>query len=81
MVLLIPWYIMTSKENNSETIEFFEKNNYFGYPKEDVKFFMQGEIPMVDKKGKILLTEEGLIKQAANGHGGVFESMFKNKYC
>ncbi len=39
---------------------------------------MQGEIPMVDKKGKILLTEEGLIKQAANGHGGVFESMFKN---
>ena len=74
----IPWYLMTSKENNSETIEFFEKNNYFGYPKEDVKFFMQGEIPMVDKKGKILLTEEGLIKQAANGHGGVFESMFKN---
>ena len=76
--ITLPWYIMTSTENNAETVKFFEEHNYFGYPKENVKFFMQGEIPMVDKKGKILLTEEGLIKQAANGHGGVFESMFKN---
>ncbi len=74
----IPWYLMTSKENNEETIEFFEKNEYFNYPKEAVKFFIQGEIPMIDKNGKILLTEEGLIKQAANGHGGVFEAMFNN---
>ena len=27
----IPWYIMTSKENNDQTIEFMEKHNYFGY--------------------------------------------------
>lgn len=76
--VVIPWYIMTSKENNNETINFFEKNNYFNYPKKAIKFFIQSEIPMIDKEGKILLTEEGIIKQAANGHGGVFESMFKN---
>lgn len=75
----IPWYLMTSKENNKETIEFFEKNEYFNYPKEAVKFFIQGEIPMVDTKGKVILTEEGLIKQAANGHGGIFEAMFNNQ--
>ena len=74
----IPWYIMTSIENNDETIAFFEKNNYFGYNKEDVMFFMQSEIPMVDVNGKILLTEEGLVKRAADGHGGVFESMHRN---
>ena len=74
----IPWYIMTSRENNSETVEFFEKNNYFNYPKEAIKFFMQGELPMVDTKGKILLNEEGIIKEAADGHGGIFEAMFKN---
>ena len=33
---IIPWYIMTSKENNDETQEFLEKNNYFGYDKNNV---------------------------------------------
>lgn len=75
----IPWYLMTSKENNKETIDFFEANEYFGYPRDAVKFFIQGEIPMIDKNGKIILTEEGLIKQAANGHGGIFEAMFNNQ--
>ena len=76
--VIIPWYIMTSRENNNQTIEFFEKNNYFCYPKEAIKFFTQGELPMVDEAGKILLTEEGIIKEAADGHGGIFEAMFKN---
>lgn len=74
----IPWYIMTSKENNKDTVEFFKENNYFDYNKNDIKFFMQGQLPMLDMDGKILLNEEGLIKLAADGHGGVFESMFKN---
>lgn len=76
--VVIPWYIMTSRENNNQTVEFFEKNNYFNYPKEAIKFFIQGELPMVDTKGKVLLTEEGIIKEAADGHGGIFEAMFKN---
>lgn len=76
--VVVPWYIMTSRENNNQTVEFFEKNNYFDYPKEAIKFFIQGELPMVDTEGKILLTEEGIIKEAADGHGGIFEAMFKN---
>lgn len=74
----VPWYIMTSRENNSQTIDFFEKNNYFNYPKESIIFFTQGELPMVDINGKILLNEHGIIKEAADGHGGIFEAMFKN---
>ena len=74
----IPWYIMTSRENNADTVKFFEENNYFDYNKDDVKFFMQGQLPMLGKDGKTLLNEEGLVKLAADGHGGVFESMFKN---
>jgi len=76
--VIIPWYIMTSRENNSQTVEFFEKNKYFNYPKDAIKFFIQGELPMIDTKGKVLLTEEGIIKEAADGHGGIFEAMFKN---
>ena len=76
----IPWYIMTSRENNNATEKFFEKHDFFGLPYEDVKFFKQGELPMVDTEGKILLDETGLIKFAADGHGGVFESLYKNEY-
>ena len=74
----IPWYLMTSNENNSATVNFFEEHNYFGYPKEAIHFFKQGELPMIGTDGKVLLTETGTIKLAANGHGGIFESMFKS---
>lgn len=74
----IPWYFMTSDENNEDTIRFFEENNYFGYPKSSINFFKQGKLPMLDKNGKILLNEEGMIKQVSDGHGGIFESMRKN---
>lgn len=74
----IPWYLMTSDENNDDTVKFFEEHNYFGYPKTAVKFFKQGKLPMLDTNGKILLDEHGMIKQAADGHGGIFEAMRKN---
>ncbi len=49
---IIPWYIMTSEENNNQTIQFFEEHNYFGYPKEAVHFFKQGQLPMLDLERK-----------------------------
>ena len=76
----IPWYIMTSRENNDATEKFFEKNDFFGLPYEDIKFFKQGELPMISTDGKLMLDEAGLIKLAADGHGGVFESLVKNGY-
>ncbi|MCI9178067.1 MAG: UDPGP type 1 family protein [Clostridia bacterium] len=76
--IAVPWYLMTSEENHEDTIAFFEKNNYFGYPKNAVQFFKQGTLPMLDTNGKILLNEEGMIKQAPDGHGGIFEAMRKN---
>ena len=74
----IPWYIMTSKENNDDTVAFFEKNNYFGYDKDSIMFFQQGKLPMCDESGKILINEKGIIKEASDGHGGIFQSMKKN---
>ncbi len=74
----IPWYIMTSRENNDATVSFFKEKNYFSYPKESIKFFTQGELPMIDTNGKILLEEKWKIKQAADGNGGIFASMNKS---
>lgn len=73
--IVIPWYIMTSQENNDEIVDFFEKNDYFGYSKEDVMFFKQGQMPLIDEKGKLLVGENRLIKEASDGNGGIFKSM------
>ena len=74
----IPWYIMTSRENNDETIAFFEEKNYFGYDKSKVKFFKQGELPLLDTSGKVILDKDKKIKEAADGNGGIYEAIAKN---
>ena len=72
---IIPWYIMTSKENNDQTQEFLEKHNYFGYDKNNVMLFEQGELPLVDTEGKMLIGKDFKIKEASDGNGGVFTSL------
>lgn len=75
----IPWYIMTSSENHEEINTFFKEHNFFGYPSDYIKFFMQGNLPLITEDKKLLLGENKLIKEAADGNGGIFNSMFKNK--
>ncbi len=78
--VIIPWFVMTSRENNKETVEFFENHKCFGYQKnKNLFFFEQGELPMMDTEGKILIGEDGLIKLAADGHGGIYESLVKTQ--
>ena len=72
---VVNWYIMTSNDNYADTVAFFEKNNYFDYPKEGIIFFKQKDIPMNNFDGSLIINEKGHVKRGANGHGGVFESM------
>lgn len=76
--VVIPWYIMTSRENNDDTITFFEEKEYFGYDKSKVKFFKQGELPLLDTSGKVILDKDKKIKEAADGNGGIYEAIAKN---
>ena len=73
----IPLYIMTSEKNHEETILFFEEHGYFGYPKEDVAFFVQEMAAAVDYQGKLLLEEPGRLATSPNGNGGWFSSLAK----
>ena len=73
----IPLYIMTSEKNNDDTIAFFEEKNYFGYKKEDVKFFIQEMAAAVDYDGKLLKEEKGRLATSPNGNGGWFSSLAK----
>ena len=74
---IIPWYIMTSEENDAETKRFFRENGFFGYPEEDIVFFRQFMLPMLDQNGKLLLEEKYKIREGADGHGGIFRAMRK----
>ena len=74
----IPWYIMTSIDNNDKTVEFFEANNYFGYPKDKVKFFSQGVLPITDLDGNVVLENKSKVFMAGDGNGGVFKAMSKS---
>ena len=76
--ITIEWYIMTSEENNDETVDFFKKKDYFGYNKDAVHFFKQGELPLVDTNGKILLKDKDKVNLASDGNGSIFVSMIKN---
>lgn len=71
----VPLYIMTSDKNNDETVEFFEEKNYFGYPKNFVKFFKQEMAPSVDFNGKLYMESEDSLSLSPNGNGGWFYSM------
>ena len=74
----IPWYIMTSEDNNDETINFFKEKKYFGLHKENIYFFTQNKLPLVSFDGKILMAEPHKIHEVSNGNGDIFDSLGKN---
>ena len=75
----LPWYIMSSTENNKETVEFFEEHNYFGYPKDHIKFFIQGNLPLLFTNGQLVLDKDYSIKEAADGNGCIYKAMREDK--
>lgn len=73
----IPLFIMTSEKNNEDTTEFFKEQNYFGYNKDYVYFFIQEMAPSVDYNGKIYMEEKYKLSTSPNGNGGWFSSLAK----
>ncbi len=70
----IPLYIMTSPENNLMTVAFFAAHDNFGL--EHVRFFVQGQMPAVDKtSGNILLSDPGHLALSPDGHGGTLNAL------
>lgn len=67
--------IMTSEANDAETRAFLAENNYFGYDKNYVHFFVQEMAPVIDDQNQILLAAPDRIAMSPNGNGGWFSSM------
>jgi UDP-N-acetylglucosamine/UDP-N-acetylgalactosamine diphosphorylase len=71
----VPWYIMTSRENHGPTTSFFAERDFFGLDRDQVMFFPQAELPLVDADGKILLAEKSRLSLGPNGNGGCFPAL------
>ena len=72
----LPWYIMTSPQNNDETLATFAAHNWFDLAKDSVRIFVQGTMPAVDRTtGQILLEELDRVALSPDGHGGLFAAL------
>lgn len=75
----LPWYIMTSPQNDAATRAFFAANAWFGLPEESVRLFVQGTQPAVERRtGRVLLEAPDRIALSPDGHGGLFPALRRN---
>ncbi len=75
-----PLFIMTNSLNNGETVQFFKDNNYFGYPRDRIHFFVQNTEPTCDFDGKIFLDQKHRVSLSPNGNGGWYSSLINSGY-
>lgn len=68
-------FIMTSEINNDDTVAFFKKNGYFGYPEDKIHFYIQDKEPVCGLDGKILLSQKHRVAFSPNGNGGWYSSL------
>lgn len=72
----IPWYILTSPQNDGETRAFFAEHGHFGLDPASVRFVVQGTLPAVDREsGAILLDAPDRLSLSPDGHGGLLSAL------
>ena len=74
----IPFFIMTSRDNDAETRAFFKEHAYFGLKRDNVFFFMQGMLPSVSPEGRFLLDRTGALFMNPDGHGGTLRALHES---
>ncbi|MCP4376727.1 MAG: UDPGP type 1 family protein [bacterium] len=71
----IPWYIMTSRINDTQTKAFLRRHHYFGLDPDSVRCFRQGTMPAIGLDGKLLLKKKGSLALSPDGHGGILPAL------
>lgn len=67
----LPLAIMTSPENDEETRDFFLKNNFFGLSQNQLSFFCQKTLPLLDQDGNLFLKDRQTLARGPDGNGDV----------
>jgi UDP-N-acetylglucosamine/UDP-N-acetylgalactosamine diphosphorylase len=74
----LPLAIMTSPFNHQDTLNYFEENNYFGLEKENIDFFSQEMLPLLDHAGNLFLDKTNHIAVGPDGNGSALQHFVKN---
>ncbi|MDP1879500.1 MAG: UTP--glucose-1-phosphate uridylyltransferase [Parachlamydiaceae bacterium] len=61
--------IMTSQENDRQTRDFFKKNHYFGLSVDQIDFFIQDQLPLLDSSSHLYLETASKIAMGSDGNG------------
>lgn len=61
--------IMTSPDNDEETRQFFQTHHYFGLKPEQIAFFVQETLPLLDEEGSLFLKSPWEIAVGPDGNG------------
>lgn len=72
----LPWYILTSPQNDGATRTAFEEAGWFGLDPASVRLVVQGTLPAVDREtGHILLDAPDRLALSPDGHGGLLSAL------
>lgn len=69
--------IMTSPGNHEETVAYFENNHFFGLDTDQVFFFSQKEIPLLDPNGNLFLESAAKISTGPDGNAASLNQFVK----
>jgi UDP-N-acetylglucosamine/UDP-N-acetylgalactosamine diphosphorylase len=67
----LKWHIFCHPRQIEAVGSFFKKNGYFGLSASDIHFSAEDTLPVVDRRGKILLAGPGRLAAATVGQGGI----------
>ena len=72
----LPIAIMTSLQNHAATVQYFEENDRFGLEKEQLSFFTQESLPLLDQSGNLFLETPSTIAEGPDGNGGALHHFY-----
>lgn len=75
----VPWYILTSPENDSVTRNFFLDNKCFGLERNSIMLCIQGTMPVFEQgTGRLMLSGPDRIATSPDGHGGSLAALSRS---
>jgi UDP-N-acetylglucosamine pyrophosphorylase len=73
--LRLPWLVMTSSAVHDATVSTFQKERFFGVTPEDVWFFLQAMLPVLDSRLDPVPVPDGAYLEGPIGHGGMLAAL------
>jgi UDP-N-acetylglucosamine/UDP-N-acetylgalactosamine diphosphorylase len=75
----LPWYVLTSPQNDAATRAAFAEAGHYGLPPDTVRFVVQGTLPAVDREtGDLLRSSPGHLALSPDGHGGLLAALSRS---